>query len=65
MALYFATGSASTELSDQDLRKALFDVYESLGTRDRVLALPPDFTRFNSRAGQLTCMTYELSLIHI
>ena len=59
MALYFATGSASTELSDQDLRKALFDVYESLGTRDRVLALPPDFTRFNSRAGQLTCMTYE------
>ena len=59
MALYFGTGSASTELSDQDLRKALFDVYESLGTRERVLALPPDFTRFNSRAGQLTCMTYE------
>ena len=59
MGLYFATGSASTELSDQDLRKALFDVYESLGTRERVLALPPDFTRFNSRAGQLTCMTYE------
>lgn len=65
MALYFATGSASTELSDQDLRGALFSVYESLGSRDRVLALPPDFTRYNSRAGELTCLTYEYYQDHL
>jgi len=30
-----------------------------MGDRQRVLALPPDFTRFNSRAGLLTCVTRD------
>ncbi len=57
--LYFAAGSATTELSDNQLREALFGVFEKLGVRDRVIAVPPDFTRFNSRAGQLTCMAHD------
>ena len=32
---------------------------EKLGPRQKVLALPPDFTRANSMAGPLTCLTYE------
>ena len=48
-----------TALSDADLRAALFSVYGELGNRRRVIALPPDFTRLNSRAGPLTCQTYE------
>lgn len=59
MTTYFATGSPTTELSTDDLRSALRDCFERLGNRQRVLALPPDFTRFNSRAGLLTCLTYE------
>ena len=57
--LYFSAGSATTELSDADLRDALFGVLDSLGPRERVIAVPPDFTRFNSRAGQLTCLAHE------
>lgn len=57
--LYFATGSETTELTDKELRSALFKVYDQLGPRQRVIAVPPDFTRFNSRAGQLTCLTHE------
>ncbi len=59
MTTYHAEGSPATELSDGQLREALFGTLRGLGDRRRVLALPPDFTRFNSRGGQLTCMVYE------
>ena len=57
--LYYSNGSPDTALSDDDMRRALHEVFERLGARSRVLALPPDFTRSNSKAGPLTCMTYE------
>ena len=57
--LYYAAGSQTTELTDEQLREALVGVFQQLGPRERVIAVPPDFTRFNSRAGQLTCMTYD------
>ena len=59
MTLYYANGSPSTELSNEEVRAALHDVYGRLGDRKKVLALPPDFTRFNSRGGLLTCLTHE------
>ncbi len=59
MTIYCAEGSPTTELSEQQLREALDSCYRQLGQRDRVLALPPDFTRFNSRGGLLTCMTHD------
>ncbi len=59
MTTYYAVGSPTTELSHDDLREALHGVFRRLGERNRVLAVPPDFTRFNSRSGPLTCQTYE------
>jgi nickel-dependent lactate racemase len=59
MTTYYAEGSPTTELSEADLRAALHDTFKRLGKRERVIAVPPDFTRFNSRAGLLTCQTYE------
>ncbi|MFM7071939.1 MAG: D-mannonate epimerase [Planctomycetota bacterium] len=59
MTTHFACGSPTTELSADDVRAALFDCFDRLGERRRVLALPPDFTRYNSRGGLLTCLTYE------
>ncbi len=59
MTLYFAEGSASTELSDEAMRAGLSQALSQLGDRQRVLALPPDFTRFNSRAGLLTCQVHD------
>ena len=57
--LYFANGSTNTELSDDEIQAALFEVLTDLGPKSRVIAVPPDFTRFNSRAGQLTCLSHE------
>ena len=54
--LYFARGSASDIISPAEVRSALYGVFDNLGPRKRVLAIPPDFTRFNSYAGPLTAM---------
>jgi len=59
MTTYYAAGSPTTCLADQDVREALFGVFRGLGERQRVLAIPPDFTRYNSRGGLLTCLTHE------
>jgi nickel-dependent lactate racemase len=59
MTTYFAAGSTTTDLSSEHLRAALACAFEKLGPRKRVLALPPDFTRANSMAGVLTCMTHD------
>jgi nickel-dependent lactate racemase len=59
MSLYFAEGSPTTDLGPADLKAALHRVFQQLGPRHRVLALPPDFTRANSMAGPLTCITHD------
>jgi len=57
--LYFSRGSKTDVLTDTDLKQGLFAAYEQLGHRKKVLAIPPDFTRFHSFAGILTEMSWE------
>jgi nickel-dependent lactate racemase len=57
--IYFQSGSESAELSSSDLRDGLFETLSALGARRRVIAVPPDFTRFDSRAGELTVLAWE------
>lgn len=52
--LYFARGNENAFLSHQDLKEGLLTTLELLGPRRKVLAIPPDITRFFSRAGELT-----------
>jgi nickel-dependent lactate racemase len=59
MTLYFAQGSPTTDLSDDDLKSALEQALQQIGPRQKVLALPPDFTRVNSMAGPITCLVYD------
>ena len=59
MSLFFATGSPTTELSDEQIRAGLFAALSKLGDRKRVLAVPPDFTRMHSQSGVLTEMASE------
>lgn len=59
MTMYFQAGSTDTALTDDDLADALRTTLTALGTRARVLAIPPDFTRYPSQAGKLTCLLYE------
>ncbi len=52
--LYYSRGNQDDHLSAEDLRKGLYEALDKLGARKKVLALPPDITRFYSRAGELT-----------
>lgn len=57
--LYYSRGSASDDLQEQDIRVGLFTAFDKLGAAAKVLAIPPDFTRFHSFAGVLTRLAYE------
>lgn len=57
--IYYSRGSQSDNITPADLKEALQQVFNKLGTRKKVLALPPDFTRFHSRAGDITRLVYE------
>jgi nickel-dependent lactate racemase len=57
--LYYARGSENDDLSSEDLQNGLNQALDSIGKRQKVLALPPDFTRYHSRAGELTAYAYQ------
>ena len=57
--IYFEKGSTETALSADDLKNGLFEAFEKMGAKQKVLAIPPDYTRLPSRAGELTEFTWE------
>ena len=57
--LFYAKGSESGVLSQQDVREALCGVFDSLGSKRRVLAIPPDITRLNSLGGEITAIAND------
>jgi nickel-dependent lactate racemase len=57
--LLYSRGSENDVLTEEDLRKGLFEALAKLGAKKKVLAIPPDFTRFHSHAGILTRLTWE------
>jgi nickel-dependent lactate racemase len=59
MSLFYEIGSEQTDLSAVDMKNALFHALQMIGKRERVLAIPPDLTRFHSRAGDLTRYAWE------
>jgi nickel-dependent lactate racemase len=58
MSLYLAIGSETTDLSLDELDELLREALDKLGPRQRVLAVPPDASRFHSRAGELTRLAW-------
>ena len=57
--IYYEQGAPDKAFGHDELRKAVFSILDRLGERRKVLAIPPDFTRFHSRAGELTRYIYE------
>ena len=57
--LYYARGSKNDNITPEEVRAALSGVFDNMGPRKRVLAIPPDFTRLNSYAGPITEMVYD------
>lgn len=57
--LYYSRGGENDNLSADDLKRGLYEALDKLGARRKVLALPPDITRFYSRAGELTRFAWQ------
>lgn len=60
MSIYFERGDRHSSLGTEDFRDALHAAFSAAGNPGRVLALPPDHTRSDSRAGELTRLAYEI-----
>jgi len=52
--IYYENGSPTADLKAKDLEKGLYEALIQIKDVNKVLAIPPDFTRFPSRAGELT-----------
>ncbi len=59
MSLFFGAGSPTTEMSLAEVKAGLFSALDKLGPRNKVLAVPPDFTRMHSQSGTLTEMAWQ------
>jgi nickel-dependent lactate racemase len=59
MSLFCATGGVAMDLSLRQMKDLLFESLAKLGTRSRVLVVPPDQSRAHSRAGELTVDAWE------
>lgn len=57
--LLYKRGSENDALQSEDLKDGLYSALDKLGAKKKVLAVPPDFTRFHSQAGMLTNLTYQ------
>lgn len=57
--LHYERGNPQDNLSLEDLKVGLFAALDKLGTKKKVLAIPPDITRFYSRAGDLTRLVHQ------
>ncbi|MCP4454874.1 MAG: DUF2088 domain-containing protein [Planctomycetes bacterium] len=57
--LYYQRGSETDHLTAEDLEQGLTQALDKLGARQKVLALPPDITRYYSRAGDLTRLAWQ------
>ncbi|KOH46422.1 lactate racemase domain-containing protein [Sunxiuqinia dokdonensis] len=57
--LYYEIGSPDMELTAEDLKKGLYAAFDQLKGINKVLAIPPDYTRLPSRSGELTEFTWQ------
>lgn len=57
--IYYEKGSIDTSLSAKDLKKGLYEAMEKIEPKQKVLAVPPDYTRYPSRSGELTEFAWQ------
>lgn len=57
--IYYQTGSVNTVIGPNDLEYGIYSALVKLGKRKKVLVIPPDFTRFHSRSGDITTLIYN------
>ena len=60
MGIYTGAGGVNQVIGDDELRKMIVATVEHDGLPRRMLLLPPDHTRLNSHAGEITAIIWEL-----
>ena len=61
MGIYAGRGGTDAVIGREELRRMIVETVERGGVRPkRMLLLPPDHTRLNSRAGEITAIIWEL-----
>jgi len=55
--LYYS--KKSNEISSDKLKNIIFEILGNIGEKKKILIIPPDFTRFHSRAGEITDYAYQ------
>lgn len=57
--IYYAAGSEKMIIDPKGLEAGLFIALDKIGKRKKIIVVPPDFTRFHSRAGDITTLLYN------
>lgn len=57
--LHYAKGNVDGFISLNEVKDAVFSSLEKIGKKKKVLAVPPDFTRYHSQAGHITKFVYD------
>jgi nickel-dependent lactate racemase len=57
--LYYSSGSSEDIIDHDALTTALHNIFEKFGEKKKILIIPPDYTRFHSRAGDITKITWD------
>ena len=57
--IYYKSGSENNVIGPNDLEYGLYSALVKLGKREKVLVVPPDFTRFHSRLVTLLHLLYK------
>ena len=60
MGIYTGSGGIARAIGDDELRRMIVETVEHDGVPKRMLLLPPDHTRLNSHAGEITAIIWEL-----
>ncbi len=56
--IYYRSGSENSVITRKELEFGVLTALKTLGQRTKVLVVPPDCTRFHSRAGEITSIIY-------
>lgn len=59
MSIFLQEESQESGFTPDELKRYLFNALDKVGKKNKVLAIPPDYTRYHSFAGLLTSYCYE------
>lgn len=57
--IYYQNGSEELVIGPNDLEYAIYSALVKIGRRKKILVIPPDFTRFHSKAGEITTLIFK------